>query len=215
MSPAAPTNVASNLMPRDIVELATGREARSFLSTYGDTLLLIVRLPDDDAELASGLSSTAVRGADGTPVKPSLGSMQFQTAHHPVAAEARSDSIRRSLYDLGDRLNQGSHFVVPLRKRTDVDAAFTDRISIGRATNKDIVLRHHSVSKFHAWFEIDESGTFHVADADSKNSTWVNGSALVPRELTPIQPGDLLRFGLVEAVLVSAQALWDALNRGV
>lgn len=213
MSPSAPPNIVSHLMPRDIVDLATSRKARNFLSVYGDTLLLVVRLPDDDAELVSGLSSTAVRGADGMPVKRSLGSMQFQTAHHPVAAEARSDSIRRSVYDLGNRLSEGLHFVVPLRKRTDVDAAFTDRISIGRATNKDIVLRHHSVSKFHAWFELDESATFHVADADSKNSTWVNGVALAPRELTPVEPGDLLRFGLVEAVLVSAQALWDALNR--
>lgn len=211
-SPRAPESIASRVMPLDIVDFATSRDVQTFLSMYGDTLLVVVRIPEGEVDLASGLSSTAVRGSDGTRVKPALGAMQFQTQHHSVAVEARADSFRRPAHGLRARLREGSHFVVPLRKRTDVDAAFTDRISIGRAINKDIVLRHSSVSKFHAWLEIDENDTFHLADADSKNSTWVNGESLVSRQLVPVAPGDLLRFGSVEAALVAPRELWEALN---
>ncbi len=204
--------MATRVMPLDIVDFATSHDAQTFLSMYGDTLLIVVRIPEGEVDLASGLSATAVRGSDGTRVKPALGTMQFQTQHHSVALEARADGFPRPTHGLRARLREGTHFVVPLRKRTDVDAAFTDRISIGRAVNKDIVLRHSSVSKFHAWLEIDESSTFHLADADSKNSTWVNGEALVPRQLARVMPGDLLRFGSVEAALIAPQALWEALN---
>jgi pSer/pThr/pTyr-binding forkhead associated (FHA) protein len=68
------------------------------------------------------------------------------------------------------------------------------------------------VSKFHGWFEVDEMGGLHVADAGSKNSTRVNGKQLNPRELTRVGPGDSIRFGSVEALLCAPQTLFAALR---
>jgi hypothetical protein len=116
--------------------------------------------------------------------------------------------------ELAKRLGEGGHFIVPLRKRTGGDALYMDRISVGRARNKDIVLRHQSVSKFHCWFEVDDSGAFYVTDAGSKNSTKVNTTALKARERTRVEPGDVIRFGSVEAILCSPRVLWGALGSG-
>jgi pSer/pThr/pTyr-binding forkhead associated (FHA) protein len=111
-------------------------------------------------------------------------------------------------------LEKDRYFGVPLRKRKSAEALYPDRISVGRATNKDIVLRHQSVSKFHAWFEIDSEGCFYVADAGSKNLTRINGYAIVAHDPSPVEAGDSLCFGSVEAVLCSPRALWATLSGG-
>jgi hypothetical protein len=205
--------ILEHLAPSEIVEAATSRDARGFSTLYGDTLILLVRLRDDDIELASGLGATAVRGGAGTPVKP-VASMDFHTVIQSLPTEplSRATRPRESAADLARRLEEGPYFAVPLRKRSDADALYMERISVGRARNKDIVLRHQSVSKFHGWFEVDEGGAFYLTDAGSKNSTRLNGNALAPRERTEVDAGDSIRFGSVEAVLASAETLWSALS---
>jgi hypothetical protein len=216
----ASARVFDNVDPTEIAEAATTRDLRGFLTLYGDTLLLLVRLRDGDSELASGLGATAVRGNAGTPVKPAMGSMDFHTV---IQTSPTTDLPRRlpgaqkqetEAVEVAKRLEETAHFAVPLRKRSDADALYMDRISVGRARNKDIVLRHQSVSKFHCWFEIDETGAFYLADAGSKNSTRLNAQILTPRERTRIEPGDSIRFGSVDAILCSPRALWTALAGG-
>src|SRR5215471_7013178 len=208
---------SANLIPAELTETALTRDLNGFLTLYGDTLVLLVRLGPGDQELASGLGATAVRGGAGTPVKPSVGSMEFHTvlqssfARTPRAgAEEKRSELNAAA--LAAQLEQASHFAVPLRKRSNADTAYMERISIGRALNKDIVLRHASVSQFHGWFEVDEMGGLHVADAGSKNSTRVNGKQLNPRELTRVGPGDAIRFGSVEALLFSPQTLFAGMR---
>jgi pSer/pThr/pTyr-binding forkhead associated (FHA) protein len=92
------------------------------------------------------------------------------------------------------------------------DTAYKDRISVGRARNKDIVLRHPSVSKFHGWFEVDERGMAYFTDDDSKNRTRVNGMLLFPRERSQIQSGDTIRFGSVEAILCAPLVFYKAVR---
>ncbi len=207
---------SANLVPAELAETALTRDLSGFLTLYGDTLVLLVRLAAADQELASGLGATAVRGAAGTPLKPTVGSMEFHTVLQSSFRDPRpgADLPRHDLSPaaLASQLEQATHFAVPLRKRANADTAYMERISIGRALNKDIVLRHASVSKFHGWFEVDEMGGLHLADAGSKNSTRVNGKQLAARELTRVGPGDAIRFGSVEALLCSPQTLFAALR---
>jgi hypothetical protein len=205
---------AEAVAPAEIVEAAVGRDIGGFLTLYGDTLVLMVKIPPGDSELALGLGATAVRGGNGTPVKPLAEPIEFHTVIQagPVNLRAAPRSSKEDPKALTAHLSDGEHFAIPLRKRGDADALFMERISVGRARNKDVVLRHRSISKFHAWFEVDEVGKFHVTDAGSKNLTRVNGEALGARVRTPIEAGTVIRFGSLDCVIASPRALWSAIR---
>jgi hypothetical protein len=185
-----------------------------FLARYGDTQLLLIKLQPGLDALELGLSTlqrTAVQR-----VQPSIRVMGFETvvlneeqimtlsSDDPAQYGVRVERLRWLLRN--DR-----YFVMPLRKRTD-DATFLDRVSIGRATNKDIVLRHPSVSKFHAWFEMDEHGSVYVADADSTNGSMLGGKKLPPRELIRVTPGEHIRFGSIDCVAADPGEFWRAIR---
>lgn len=206
-----------HLLPADIADAVRSRDASAFHLLYGDTLLLLVRLVGDVPELVDGLESTAVRGRAAAPLKPATDSMAFHTVielpgrGHPGAAPGAAHHETEPS-TIAKRLTDGQHFAVPLRKRKDAEALYMDRISVGRARNKDLVLRHSSVSKSHAWFETDDAGAFYVTDAGSKNTTRLNGETLLPRVRTPVRPGDALRFGSIDCAVCSPGALWTAIR---
>jgi hypothetical protein len=129
----------------------------------------------------------------------------------PAGGNAKDDPAGVSVAELRRRLSQARHFAITLDKRVH-DGTYVDRISVGRARNKDIVLRHPSVSKFHAWFERDPSGTWCVADAGSKNGTRANAAEMQPKDLVKVKQGDVLRFGSVEAMVCSSDTLWRAVR---
>ena len=65
---------------------------------------------------------------------------------------------------------------------------------IGRAWLAERGLADTEVSGNH--LRIDRAGgALRVADAGSRNGTWVNGSRLAPRDLTPLSSGSVLRLG--------------------
>ncbi len=204
---AAP-RALTNLGPRRLVEEALTLDLISFLARHGDAHLLLVRIPEGDSELELGLSAGAASAVAGPEPLP------FRTGHQdpPRAWRSESEKVRRedpaALWQLFER---HPHFAVAVRKRADSDALFMGRISIGRARNKDIVLRHSSISKFHAWFEADESANLHVCDAGSTNLTHLNGKPLEARARTAVEPGDALRFGSLETVVCSPSTLWNCL----
>src|SRR5204862_390291 len=59
-------------------------------------------------------------------------------------------------------------------------ASFADRITIGRTHNNDIAIIDHSVSRFHAYVRQVGAGWV-VADAGSKNGSWLRGAVLEAR----------------------------------
>jgi MoxR-like ATPase len=65
---------------------------------------------------------------------------------------------------------------------------------IGRAWLAERGLADTEVSSGH--LRIDRAGgALRVADAGSRNGTWVNGARLAPRDLTPLEEGSVLRLG--------------------
>jgi FHA domain-containing protein len=205
----AEARALANLGPRRLVEDALTLDLISFLALHGDGQLLLVHIPEGDTELELGLGAGAPSAGAGNP-EP----LPFRTRHQDLPRASRSESERVRREDpaaLLRLLEKQSHFAVAVRKRADSDALFMGRISIGRARNKDIVLRHSSISKFHAWFEADESENLHVCDAGSTNLTHLNGKPLEARVRSAVDPGDALRFGSIETLLCSPGTLWNCL----
>jgi hypothetical protein len=175
-----------------------------------DVPLLLVKLDDPDGELAQSL--TGMRAGGGLRVEPG---MSFQTASTDRRAARRTSVPPPPSFapeQILVRVVRSVHFIVPLGKRADAERVFSERVTIGRARNSDVVLRHESVSKFHAWFARDERNAYFVADASSHNGTWKNGVVLAGGENARVGPGDLLRFGTVEATFCDAVTLHAALH---
>jgi hypothetical protein len=72
------------------------------------------------------------------------------------------------------------------------------RLTIGRSRRCDYRLSDGSVSALHAILTYDlSSGEYSLADAASRNGTFLNGKKLEPELRTTIWPGALVGFGLV------------------
>jgi FHA domain-containing protein len=167
-------------------------------------LAIALTMGPDDAELLEGLSLMSSE----------------EKAERPMKALPFKTKAQRSVESLMPRANGNSPLgwaerncrVLEVGKRSDLSSAYPNRISIGRASNKDIVLRHTSVSKFHAWFGVDEAAALYLTDAGSTNHTFVSGKALTPRAPEPVAPGAVIRFGSVDALVLDAPTLWKLVH---
>jgi hypothetical protein len=95
-------------------------------------------------------------------------------------------------------------YVVRLSNRADAD----EPLSVGRDPQSKIVLQHPSVSATHAHLTVGPE--LSLRDAKSRNGTLVNGSPITSS--VPLQVGDRIKFGAVQAVLCSAEDLWQAVR---
>lgn len=174
--------------------------------------MLVVMVDAGDTELAFGLTASANRGdADG---------LAFRTATRDLGATLSGDVAVRTLAppkrEFSDQtseqlplgLARTSCHVVPICKRSPV--SFLHHVSVGRARNHDIVLRHRSVSKFHAWLEVSQDVRLFVKDCDSSNHTFINGAQVGDRQ--EVRPGDTLRFGSVEGRVCTSEGLWRLMH---
>lgn len=89
---------------------------------------------------------------------------------------------------------------------------YADRISVGRARNSDVVVRHASVSKLHAHFR-DADGALTITDVGSHNGTRVDGRLLVAHRPQSVIAGSLVIFGRVEARILTASGAHELLRR--
>jgi len=85
------------------------------------------------------------------------------------------------------------------------------RISIGRATNNDLVLLNSSVSKLHALILVGRNRLL-IRDAGSRNGTRVNGKSLAKDDRVALELGDTLALGAVALIVLDADRLFDLLT---
>jgi hypothetical protein len=195
-----------NLWPREIAARARAVAEASFVQEM-DGWLLLVRVDDPAGETAQVLR----RGALGerSPLVPSIG---FRTTIRIGDEPESRPSSPFGPKQLELRLITGPYVSVPIHKRAGSGKDFIERVSVGRATNNDIVIRDDSVSKVHAWFARGDEGNVYIADAGSRNKTMVNGVVIPLQSPEEITGGDAIRFGAVESLLCSAKVYWQAVH---
>ena len=206
-------HLANSLLPAAVAKAVLTCGQASFAAEYHDTLLLLVDVRGG-GEVLTTLTTHGPSVSD-RPMMPRQ--LEYETAaHDPDTIKALlATAANRPESDLratSAALSLGPRFVVPLRKRPEADQIYAERISVGRALNKDIVLRDSSVSKFHAWFSLHDRREFTVTDAGSRNLTRVNGEPIPSKRSWPIAPGDSIQFGTVETLLCSPESLWKVIH---
>jgi hypothetical protein len=90
----------------------------------------------------------------------------------------------------------------------------SERITVGREASNDIVISDSTISKQHAWFR-ERAGRLDLADAGSRNGTWV-GALRLPPNGSPVgtPTGQQLRFGDLSFRLLDAEGLWRQVHGG-
>jgi hypothetical protein len=93
-------------------------------------------------------------------------------------------------------------------------ASFPDRITIGRTPNNDVVVADHSVSRLHAYARPagDPGDGWLIADAGSKNGSWLDDAPLEPRREVALPPGGAIKLGDVMLTFYRASDLFDLLG---
>lgn len=121
--------------------------------------------------------------------------------------------------DLAQRVDARSHHgtvtpepavmeLFPLEKKPG--ASFRDRITIGRTANNDVMIDDPSVSRLHAY--VRDAGEWLVADAGSKNGSWLGDAVLEPRREAPLAAGVRLRFGDIRVRFYRSADLFDLMG---
>lgn len=192
--------------PRELIASARTLSLPDFMLRCEAAFMLVVLVEAGDTELAHGLEAQRE--------KSEMEGLGFRTETRELTATLSGDlSVRtRSAHVFSEQTTErlplgfarASCHVVPVCKRAEV--SFLHHVSIGRARNHDIVLRHRSVSKFHAWLELTQEARLFVKDCDSSNHTFVNSTRVTDR--AELLPGDTVKFGSVEARVCTSEGLW-------
>jgi hypothetical protein len=95
--------------------------------------------------------------------------------------------------------------LVPLRKTRRNN--FPNFITLGRASNNDLIIADKTVSKVHGWFLIPEGSysMWRFYDNGSTNGTSINGNIIPPNSATFIRPGDELCLGNIRMLFMESE----------
>lgn len=86
---------------------------------------------------------------------------------------------------------------------------WSDRITLGRASNNDIVLPDASISKIHAYLSQSPEKKWLLTDGGSRNGTFVNGEQLLSKQQTVLSFGDRLLLGNTLLIFHDARSFYD------
>lgn len=118
---------------------------------------------------------------------------------------------RMALLAEAARSEQNALFVIPINKSPL--NPYMDRISVGRARNCDVVIRHPSVSKLHAHVRVHDDGTHTITDLGSHNGTRIGDRLLTPHVSEPLSLNGVVILGTVVMRVVDAPHLRQELLR--
>ena len=76
-------------------------------------------------------------------------------------------------------------------------------ITIGRVSDNTLQIEDVSVSSHHAQLTLGDAGDYILQDIGSTNGTWINSKEAKEGEDHPLQDGDKLRFGNIDATYAS------------
>lgn len=94
------------------------------------------------------------------------------------------------------RPTPGEALIYRVEKSSGASNPFPMGVTLGRVDSNDLVLDDASVSRFHAWLQLDErTQQWSLTDAESRNGTWVNGVKCEARKRTPLNDGAEIRLG--------------------
>lgn len=118
--------------------------------------------------------------------------------------------MQESLQMRAELLGEWAHrwMWIAAEKRTDT---FPDRISIGRTTHCDVVIKLPFVSKLHAHLFVAEDGSVEIVDRSS-NGTRLDGFLIEKDVRVAVRPGARLGLGPLEVELHDAVGLYHALR---
>jgi hypothetical protein len=106
----------------------------------------------------------------------------------------------------------GSDILAGRGREVDVHPIAKARVTVGRGEDSDVRIKHPRVSSLHAVFTLG-GGLLFLTDAHSRNGTQVNGAPLAPDAPAPVDVGDLVQFGPVQATVWGLDDLFAAARR--
>ena len=172
--------------------LTLGRE--EFLATAAPAVLVRYRAADPDPT-ASGMSTLTFDYELGPESATDLAADLGETVDDAMfRGRVPAGPVEMDLY--------------PLAKKPG--ASFRDRITIGRTVNNDVVIADHSVSRLHAYVRLADGWL--IADAGSKNGSWLEKLQLEPRRETALPPGAVVKLGDVRLSFYLSADLFDMLG---
>jgi len=157
------------------------------------------------------LTTALLNDAEGTRRRLSVPGLVWE----PVEGQDAEEWERTSEARVGEPPAVGGPLVALVKKEPGRKNAFLMGITVGRVATNDVVVAHTSVSRFHAFLQHDEAlGAWTVADAESKNGTWLEGRRLAARERVLLSDGVSLRFGEVRFYFLLPDSLLELVRRG-
>jgi hypothetical protein len=108
--------------------------------------------------------------------------------------ESEQEEHRTRKANLSEYIPRGGRLsgmkAIPLVKTSR--NVFSSKITVGRATNNDVIIRAQMISKAHATFVLDDGDRVKLMDMGSANGTMLNGKKLKKREMVPVGSGDTI-----------------------
>jgi len=131
---------------------------------------------------------------------------------HPVFVLEPFDALDDTGFEAltGVKMTEVDYQVAEIKVRPGAHP-YADRITIGRSSRNDVVIRYPPVSKLHGWI-ISQGDELRITDAGSSNGTSVYGRRLEEGEDVLLRPHADLRFGDLGAAFFTASAFYEHLR---